>query len=190
MNSRCVIRFTGYGGQGVVLASVFLAEAAVLDGYKVVQSQSYGPEVRGGMCQAYTIISNEEIWFSKPEKSDVLLSLTQASLNKFCRDTVPTSVIIADTGLSVPDECPASKIFRIPILETAAKAVGRPMTANVVAAAAVNSLLDLFPEETMRKAVRMHIPAGTEALDMKAFDEGKKLAGEAVMVFPANIRKT
>lgn len=185
MNNRCVIRFAGCGGQGVVLASVFLAQAAVLNGKKVIQSQSYGPETRGGMCQAYTIISDEEIWFTKPEKSDVLIALTQASLNKFSSETV--SVIIADTGLLVPENCPVSKVYYLPILETAAKIVGQPMTANVVAAAAVNNLLNLFPEGTMREAVKMHIPAGTEMLDMKAFEEGKKLAEKAKTVLSEDI---
>ena len=100
MNNRLAIRLTGSGGQGVILISVILAEAAVLNGDQAVQSQVYGPEARGGMCQADTIISNEEIWFSKPEKPDVLLSLTQPSMNRFSKDTTPSSVIIADTTLS------------------------------------------------------------------------------------------
>ena len=179
MNDRCAIRFTGSGGQGVILTSVIVAQAAVLSGYQAVQSQSYGPEVRGGMCQAFTIISNEEIWFSKPERSDVLLALTQASLNKYIGDMFQTSVIIADSGLSVPESCSVSKIYSIPILETAEKVVGRLMTANVISAAAVNTLLDLFPDEIMREAVKMHIPAGTEELDMKAYEEGRKLAEKA-----------
>lgn len=186
MNNRCAIRLTGSGGQGVILISVILAEAAVLNGDKAVQSQAYGPEARGGMCQADTIISKDEIWFSKPEKPDVLLALTQASLNKFSKDTTQNSVIIADTGLSIPGSCAASKIFRIPILETASKVVGRPMTANIVAAAAINTLLKLFPEEIMREAVKMHIPAGTEELNMKAYEEGKKLAERAKMVFTSS----
>lgn len=183
MNSRCAIRLTGSGGQGVILISVILAEAAVLNGDKAVQSQAYGPEARGGMCQADTIISNEEIWFSKPEKPDVLLALTQASMNKFSRDTTPGSVIIADTGLSIPANCAASKIYRIPILETASKVVGKAMTANIVAVAAINTLLNLFPDEILQEAVKMHIPAGTEALNMKAFEEGKRIAENAKVVF-------
>ena len=186
MNNRCAIRLTGSGGQGVILISVILAEAAVLNGDKAVQSQAYGPEARGGMCQADTIISKEDIWFSKPEKPDVLLTLTQGSMNKFSKDTTPTSIIIADSGLSIPGNCAASRIFRLPILETAAKVIGRPMTANIVAAAAINTLLNLFPEEIMKEAVTMHIPAGTEELNMKAYREGKRLAEQAKMVFTAN----
>ncbi len=183
MNNRCAVRLTGSGGQGVILISVILAEAAVLDGKKAVQSQVYGPEARGGMCQADTIISDDEIWFSKQEKPDVLLTLTQSSMNKFSKDTTPQSTIIADTGLSIPGNCAASKIYRIPILETASKVVGKPMTANIVAVSAINTILGLFPEDTMLEAVKMHIPAGTEELNMKAFDEGKHIAENAKVVF-------
>ena len=183
MNNRCAVRLTGSGGQGVILISVILAEAAVLDGKKAVQSQVYGPEARGGMCQADTIISDDEIWFSKQEKPDVLLTLTQPSMNKFSKDTTPQSTIIADTGLSIPGNCAASKIYRIPILETASKVVGKPMTANIVAVSAINTILGLFPEDIMQEAVKMHIPAGTEELNMKAFDEGKRIAENAKIVF-------
>ena len=183
MNNRCAIRLTGSGGQGVILISVILAEAAVLDGKKAVQSQVYGPEARGGMCQADTIISDDEIWFSKQEKPDVLLTLTQPSMNKFSKDTTPQSTIIADTGLSIPGNCAASKIYRIPILETASKVVGKPMTANIVAVSAINTILGLFPEDIMQEAVKMHIPAGTEELNMKAFNEGKRIAENAKVVF-------
>ena len=183
MNNRCAIRLTGSGGQGVILISVILAEAAVLDGKKAIQSQVYGPEARGGMCQADTIISDDEIWFSKQEKPDVLLTLTQPSMNKFSKDTTPQSTIIADTGLSIPGNCAASKIYRIPILETASKVVGKPMTANIVAVSAINTILGLFPEDIMLEAVKMHIPAGTEELNMKAFDEGKRIAENAKVVF-------
>ena len=186
MNNRLAIRLTGSGGQGVILISVILAEAAVLNGDQAVQSQVYGPEARGGMCQADTIISNGEIWFSKPEKPDVLLSLTQPSMNRFSKDTTPSSVIIADTTLSIPGSCPASRIYRIPILETASKVVGKAMTANIVAAGAINTILELFPDDVMFEAVKMHIPAGTEELNLKAFEEGKRIAQSAKVVITSS----
>ena len=129
------------------------------------------------------IISDDEIWFSKQEKPDVLLTLTQPSMNKFSKDTTPQSTIIADTGLSIPGNCAASKIYRIPILETASKVVGKPMTANIVAVSAINTILGLFPEDIMLEAVKMHIPAGTEELNMKAFNEGKRITENAKVVF-------
>ena len=61
-NERYEMRFAGSGGQGVILASVILAEAAVIAGLRTVQSQAYGPEARGGVSTAETILSREEIW--------------------------------------------------------------------------------------------------------------------------------
>ena len=42
------MRLSGSGGQGLILAGIILAEAAILDGKLAIQSQSYGPEARGG----------------------------------------------------------------------------------------------------------------------------------------------
>ena len=51
------IRICGFGGQGIILAGVVLGEAAVRDGYQAVQTQSYGPESRGGAARAEVVIS-------------------------------------------------------------------------------------------------------------------------------------
>ena len=55
MRNREEIRLVGSGGQGVILASVILAEAAILAGKNAAQSQSYGPEARGGACMAQAV---------------------------------------------------------------------------------------------------------------------------------------
>jgi len=49
MEDRYEIRFAGSGGQGIIMAALIFAEAAgVYDGKYVCQTQSYGPEARGG----------------------------------------------------------------------------------------------------------------------------------------------
>ena len=73
MSQQYQMRFAGSGGQGVILASVILAEAAVICGFQAVQSQAYGPEARGGVSKAETIVSREKIWFSKVLRPDFLL---------------------------------------------------------------------------------------------------------------------
>ena len=77
------MRFTGSGGQGVILASVIMAEAAVISGLHTIQSQAYGPEARGGTSKAETILSRGDIWFSKVIAPNFLLALTQGSLEKY-----------------------------------------------------------------------------------------------------------
>ena len=65
MSERCEIRLAGTGGQGAILAGILLAEAAIRDGKNVVQSQSYGPEARGGASRAEVVISDDEIYYPK-----------------------------------------------------------------------------------------------------------------------------
>ena len=79
--SRMELRLAGSGGQGVILASVILAEAAVQSGKYTAQSQSYGPEARGGACKAETLISDAPIGFTKVQQPSFLMALTQKALD-------------------------------------------------------------------------------------------------------------
>lgn len=83
--SRVELRLVGSGGQGMILSSVILAEAAVLAGKHAAQSQAYGPEARGGACKAEVLISDEPIGFPKVTRPTLLLALTQAALGHLCR---------------------------------------------------------------------------------------------------------
>ena len=59
---RKQLRLSGSGGQGVITAAIILAEAAVSEGKQAVQSQSYGPEARGGASKPEVIIDDEKIY--------------------------------------------------------------------------------------------------------------------------------
>ncbi len=176
MNKQFEMRLTGSGGQGVILASVILAEAAVISGLHTIQSQAYGPEARGGMSRAETILSRGEIWFSKVVLPNFLLSLNQASLDKYAKELAPGAVVMADASLAVPEGLDKSRVISIPILATARDKIGREMTANIVAVGAINTALGIFSDDVLREAVRRHIPRGTEELNMRALDAGSELA--------------
>ena len=104
-------------GQGVILGTIIIAEAAFLDGKKVVQSQSYGPEARGGMCKAETIIDEKNINYTKVEIPSLLLSLTQISFNKYSKKIGPDTVIIVDEEIDVPLRLRAKhEVLSLPIL--------------------------------------------------------------------------
>lgn len=175
MSARYEMRFTGSGGQGIILASVILAEAAVVAGKNAVQSQAYGPEARGGMCKAEAVIGDEKIWFGKVIQPDFLLALTQKSMDKFSKDIGADTVIMADASLAIPEDVDAERVLQLPILQTASEKVGKSMTANIVAVGAINAALGLFDEDSLKEAVKRHIPAGTEELNWKALEEGVKL---------------
>ncbi len=179
MNERYEMRFTGSGGQGIILASVILAEAAVIDGYNAVQSQAYGPEARGGQCKAEAILSRDEIWFTKVMSPAFLLCMTQASLDKYGPDIADGAIVMIDASLTVPDYLDPARVLSVPILQTAKDVVGKIMTANIVAVGAVNAVLGLFSEDALRQSVCRHIPAGTEELNLRALEEGARLISPA-----------
>ncbi len=176
MKDRFEMRFTGSGGQGVILASIIFAEVGVIAGACVTQSQAYGPEARGGLSKAETIISSAPIDFTKVEKPDLLLALTQSSLDKYAGALADGATIVMDEGLICPEGL-SCRAFSLPILRTASEVIGRPMTANIVAVGAINAALGLFEDDIMLEAVKRHIPKGTEELNIRAFRAGCGLVG-------------
>lgn len=173
--SKMELRLTGSGGQGVILATIILAEAALNGGKNAVQSQSYGPEARGGMCKAEVIVSDDDIWFTKVQNPTFLLALTQDALDKFSLTVDKDCLVMADSSLEIPEHLSKNKVISVPVLDTARTVVGKAFTANIVAVAAINAALGLVPFETLKESVMHRIPKGTEAINIKALEEGAKL---------------
>ena len=174
--SKMELRLAGSGGQGVILATVILAEAAVIAGKNTAQSQSYGPEARGGSCKAEVIVSDGLIGFTKVQHPTFLMALTQKSLDQYGKGLPKDCLVLADESLTVPECLADNKVVKLPILRTAAEKVGKAFTANIVAVAAVNRLLGIVSDDDLREAVFMHIPKGSEAINGKALEEGFLLA--------------
>ncbi len=167
------IRLTGTGGQGLILAGIIMAEAALLEGKNAIQSQSYGPEARGGASKAEVIIADEAIHFPKVQESDYLLAMSEKAYEKYSGGMRRDSVLIIDT--TFVEERPndkAEKIYAIPITKLAIEATGRELTANICALGVI-SALGIVGEDSLRKAILKRIPKGTEELNMKAFEAGK-----------------
>ncbi|MCL1848488.1 MAG: 2-oxoacid:acceptor oxidoreductase family protein [Clostridiales bacterium] len=175
MTSRMEIRLAGSGGQGIILASIILAEAALSSGKNVAQTQSYGAEARGGMCKAEVVTSDERIGFFKVRRPTFLLALTQQSLDQYTLGLPDACIVMSDDSLSLPAWLEGKPVFPLPILRTASEDVGRALTANVVAVGAINKVLSIASPEVMRQSVVKHIPAGTEELNLKALAAGEAL---------------
>lgn len=175
MEQQIGIRLAGSGGQGIILCSIILADAALMGGSYSAQSQSYGPEARGGTCKAEVVISGSPIDFPKVEKSDFMLALTQASLDKYLPSAKPGSIVIIDNSLTMPEWATGYQVYSLPIIATARDTLKRPMVANIVAAGAINACLKLVDHETLEKAVLKNVPAGTEELNRLAMVLGAQL---------------
>ena len=123
--SNMELRLAGSGGQGVILATVILAEAAILAGKYTAQSQAYGPEARGGSCKAEVLISEEPIGFTKVQKPTFLMVLTQKALDDYGHDLPENCVVLADESLKIPQELNLPHLTQLPILRTAQEKVGK-----------------------------------------------------------------
>ncbi|MCT4604953.1 MAG: 2-oxoacid:acceptor oxidoreductase family protein [Marinisporobacter sp.] len=179
MSKQMELRLTGSGGQGLILGGIILAEAAIMDGKNAIQSQSYGPEARGGASKAEVLISTEEIDFPKVQTADLLLSLTQVACDKYVDLIGAEGLLLVDSTVKVPESTKAGEIVQIPILETASEVVGKPMVANIIAIGAINALLNIVSKESLEAAVLNRVPKGTEELNKRALEEGYKLGTRA-----------
>ena len=168
-------RFSGTGGQGLITAGIILAEAAILDGKEAVQSQSYGPEARGGSSKAEAIVADEPIRFGRVVCPDVLLVMSQEAANKYTADCNDKSVVVTD-NLFVKD-VPGLHKERIdlPITHTATSVCGKALFANIVALGAIVALTHCVSDEALEKAVLNRVPKGTEEANKKALEAGKDL---------------
>ncbi|MBQ7418116.1 MAG: 2-oxoacid:acceptor oxidoreductase family protein [Acidaminococcaceae bacterium] len=168
-------RFSGTGGQGLITAGIILAEAAILDGKEAIQSQSYGPEARGGSSKAEAIISDDKIYFGRVTCPDVLLAMSQEAADKYTHDCGENSIVITDTLFVKEVPGTYKKRIDLPITHTAVSVCGKSLFANIVALGAVNALTHCVSEEALEKAVLNRVPKGTEEANKKALQAGKNL---------------
>ncbi|MFZ5519078.1 MAG: 2-oxoacid:acceptor oxidoreductase family protein [Candidatus Zhuqueibacterota bacterium] len=181
MSYRYEIRLSGEGGQGLVLAGKILAEAAAIyDNKNATQSQSYGPEARGGASRSEVIISDDEIDYPKAMNIDLLLALTQESCDRYHKDLKDSGILLVDTD--AVSQCPPGKfkIYRVPIINIARDKVGRVMVANIVALGIIAELTKIVSIEALESAILSRVPKGTEKLNIEAFrigvNTGKEIA--------------
>ena len=172
---RMEIRLVGSGGQGVILASIILAEAAVNAGKYACQTQSYGPEARGGSCKAETIISEVKISYPEVIKPTFIMALTQNAADKYVKNLSDDAIVVLDSGITPPDEASKYRTYRLPILHTAEYDVGKLLTANIVAVGVINRILDICSYEQLVETVRNRVPKGTEELNLRALKAGNEM---------------
>lgn len=173
------VRLSGSGGQGLLLAGIILAEGAINDGKNSVQTQSYGPEARGGASKSEVIISSESIDFPKVRNCDILLSLTQKSYEQYSEGLKDNGILIIDSSVTV-EQAGNKKIYSVPILDTAVKELGKPMVTNIVALGAIVEITKVISKESLEKAVLDRVPKGTEELNRKALSMGYEIAQKSM----------
>lgn len=179
MGFRYEIRLSGEGGQGLVLAGKILAEAAAIyDGRNATQSQSYGPEARGGASKSEVIIADGEIDYPKAERLDLQLALTQEALDKYWKDLRPGGWLIVDSEAVTRLPEGELRLVRLPFVRLARERLGKPVVANIVALGVIVRLSRAVSEEGAEEAILARVPRGTEDLNRQAYRLGLELADE------------
>lgn len=176
---RFEIRLSGSGGQGLVLGGVIIAEAvSTIDGKNVVQTQSYGPEARGGASRTDLVISAGEIYYPKPMALDLLLAMTQESCDLYHHALKDGGMMIYDSHLVT--QVPVARAIGIPFSQLARHEIGLPMVANVISLGAICAITKIVSEEALTKIVTKRSPRGTEEKNMQALQLGLKVGKEAL----------
>jgi 2-oxoglutarate ferredoxin oxidoreductase subunit gamma len=178
MGFRYEIRLSGSGGQGLILMGIILAEAiGIYDGKYVSQTQSYGPEARGGSSKSEVVVSDEEIDYPKAMKLDLLLAMNQKSCDEFYPDLKAEGVLIVDSTFVT--QIPTPKAFRVPFTRIAREKFKREVVANIIALGALTQLTPIVSPKAIESAVLARVPKGTEKLNRDALKAGISAAKRA-----------
>ncbi len=176
---RTEIRFAGSGGQGLITAGIILAEAAGLhEGKNVVQTQSYGPEARGGASKAEVVIADEPIHYPKAQRLDILLAMTQEACDRYFLDLKHDGTLIVDADL-VPTP-PTSAALAVPITRRVREELGRELFANIAALGVIAGATGIVSHGALEAAVLARVPKGTEEANRRALELGFEMGQEAL----------
>lgn len=174
---RFEMRLSGSGGQGMILAAVIMSEAIGQNTDRnVAQSQSYGPEARGGASKSDVVVSDNEIYYPKAMKLDLLLAMTQEALDSYFKDLKDGGTLIVDTTLVT--DVPTDKYYGLPFTRLAKEEAGHVMVANVIALGAISELTGVIDKDSLLKAVLARAPRGTEDKNRKAVEIGMREAAK------------
>ena len=173
---HCRLVFSGSGGQGVITASIILAEAAVMhEQLNAVQSQTYGAAVRGGATRSDVVISNSTIHYPKVIQPNVLVCLTQEAYHNFYPIIRPGGLLIADTHNVNTERKVDARQKEIPIYETVMEKIGKPIVYNICMLGTLLSLNPLVKAESIMKVLETRIPADLLDMNRDALDLGLEL---------------
>jgi 2-oxoglutarate ferredoxin oxidoreductase subunit gamma len=175
MNKRIV--FSGSGGQGVITAAIILAEAASLhENLNAVQTQSYGPEARGGATRADIIISEAAIHHPKVINPHILICLTQGSYNKYAGIVRPGGLMLTDMKYVKIDYKVDARQVELEMYQSVMEKIGKPIVFNICMLGALIELTGLVKQDSILKVLKEKIGPDFMTMNQVALETGIQLA--------------
>jgi 2-oxoglutarate ferredoxin oxidoreductase subunit gamma len=171
---RKEIRFSGFGGQGIVLMGYIMGKAlAITEGLEAVMTQSYGPEARGGASSSNIVVSDEPIAYPFVQKPEILVAMSQEAYSKFRGTAAEGATILIDEDLVSPKK--SDVVHAIPATRFA-EDLGRRIVANVVMLGFITSVTNIAKRASLEKAIETTVKEKTIPLNMEAFSIGYEYA--------------
>jgi len=180
---------SGVGGQGILLASEIVAQAAVAAGHDVKTNEVHGMAQRGGSVIAQIRYGKEVFSPLVPKRSaKVLGSLERIECLRYIdyladdgvavisdQQIVPVTSSTGGTPYPDVDEAVLSQFFqRLVYLQALdmATVLGNVKTANIVLLGAISTFLDL-PVDAWETAIRKCVKEKFAAINIEAFHKGR-----------------
>ena len=180
MESKRIV-FSGSGGQGVITAAIILAEAAAVhEALNAVQTQSYGPEARGGATRSDVVISEKPIRYPKVINPHYLICLTQEAYNKYSGIIRPGGLCLTDNHFVKPSRKVDARQVELDMYNAVMDKIGKPIVFNICMLGALIGLTRLVSAESVMKVLETKIPPGFLDLNQKALDLGLDLADQQI----------
>ncbi len=175
---RKEIVFAGFGGQGIILMGVILAQ--MMENFpdlQVTQAQSYGPVSRGGACRTDVVISDQKINFPKSARPDLMIFMSEESVRRYLQEGDPEkTLVIYDSTLVRSIPAPYKKTFPVPATQVAEEDLKSRIVANMFMLGAVIEMVAPGSFDVLQQVVRKSVPPKSEALNVKALEAGYEFA--------------
>ena len=167
------IRFSGFGGQGIIRCALITGKAVSLyDNKYSTMTQVIGPEARGSACSAQVVVSDERVLYPYITKTQILMALSQEAYEKFRGDVPEGGILIAELDLVKPRaEHPGINFYRVPATRFAEE-LGNRLFTNLVALGFFTAVTKVATEDAMKKALPGLVPERFLKINIKAFDKG------------------
>jgi 2-oxoglutarate ferredoxin oxidoreductase subunit gamma len=182
--SKTLMRFTGVGGQGVLLAGEIFAAAKIKTGGFGLKTATYTSQVRGGPTVVDIQLDDKEIYYPYANEGEVnfMLSVANVSYQSFKDGVKLGGTIVVEPNLVTPTEEDRKKwnIVEIPIITIAKEEVGNVITQSVVALAIANTFMNAIDKQVLLDTMLSKVPAKVHDINLKAYDLGEKYAKESM----------
>jgi 2-oxoglutarate ferredoxin oxidoreductase subunit gamma len=177
---RTRLVFSGSGGQGVITAGIFLAEAAVLyEGRTAVQTQSYGAAARGGASRSDVIISTEKINYPKVVQPNILICLTQEACNRYVGILRPGGLLLTDSRLVRLERKVDAIVRQLPMYQSVMDDIGNPIVLNICVLGALVGLTGIVKEKSLIAVMKNRLRPEFLDMNQRALQLGIDLAKDA-----------